>query len=428
MALSLKTGAFGLLLAFAASTFAQDVRTAITVALPVARHAYSYLHTNPELGKKEFLAQTYIETRLRAAGFTQFVASASAPTAVVAVFDTGRPGRTIALRAEMDARPLANMAEPASHKPRSAIAGIMHNCGHDVHAAILLATAALIRANATRFTGKIVFLFQPAEEVAGGADDIVKDRILEQLGVERIFALHSAPGMPVGTVGLAPGAILAGSNYFSLTLSGRGSHAAAPHDGDDVLLSAMLIAQELSYAPARGVDIATRPMVVSITKFVGDSGASNVLPGSVEMNGTIRAFEDLSKSTTDTPALENIVVDRVSKLSAAYGLQHKWELRAAAPPTINDPALFAKLVPLLSREFSGGVDTKPSRGMFSEDFAYFTPIVPAIYASLGIAKDGLGVAGVHSHDFTVHPDALAIGIELMARFAEFGTSDAIDWR
>lgn len=240
----LKGVVLALIASLALTVQAQGVTGAVASAVPVARDAYFYLHANPELGNKEFLAHAYIEKQLRALGFTEFVAAPSAPTAVIAVFDTGRPGRTIALRAEMDARPLDQVSEPAGHQPRSSIAGVMHNCGHDVHAAVLLGTAALVRANAAHFNGKIVFLFQPAEEIAGGADDIVKDRILEQRHVERIFALHAAPGMPVGTVGLSEGAILAGSNYFTLTLKGRGSHAAAPQDGGDVLLSAMRVADQ----------------------------------------------------------------------------------------------------------------------------------------------------------------------------------------
>ncbi len=428
MVQSIKTAALAAFLALAAPVNAQDIRTAISEALPVARETYTYLHTNPELGKKELLAHAYIEAKLKSLGFTQFVTSALAPTAVIAVYDTGRAGKTIALRAEMDARPLeSGQSEPATHNPRSAIAGVMHTCGHDVHASILLATAALIRANSKHFNGKIVFLFQPAEEVAGGADDIVNEGILEKLGVQRIFALHSAPGMPVGTIDLTPGPILAGSNYFTLELSGRGSHAAAPQEGDDVLLSSMRVAQELSFTPARDVDISARPMVVSITKFAGDSGASNVLPSSVQIKGTIRAFEDLRKRTADAPALETLIVDRINKTSAVYGLHPKWDLRPASPPTSNDPALYAKLAPLLAKNFSGDFKTGQPRGMFSEDFAYYTPIVPALYASLGVAKEGLGTMGVHSSGFTVHPDALGVGIELMTRFAEFGTSDTITW-
>jgi len=425
--------AFAIVLAAPAPAPAQaqaaDVQAAIDRALPVAREAYAYLHANPELGHKEVLAQRYLTDKLKALGFTEFATSPSAPTAVIAVFDTGRPGRMIALRAELDARPLAgNASEPASHSPRSAIPGVMHTCGHDVHASILLATAALVRANPERFSGKLVFLFQPAEEVAGGADDIVRDGVLSRLGVERIFALHAAPGMPVGTIGLTSGALLAGSNYFTLTLSGKGSHAAAPQDGNDVLLSAMRIAQELSYAPARGIDVASRPVVISITKFTADSGAMNVLPDAVEMKGTIRAFEDVVKGAPGTPPLGQLLGERIDKLSAVYGLRATWEVRPASPPTTNDAALYDKLLPMLGAHFSGRVQTGESRSMFSEDFAYYTPLMPALYASLGVSRDGLGDGGLHTADFTVHPEALRTGIELMTRFAEFGAADAITWR
>ena len=408
---------------------AQDLAEAVASAAPAARDAYSWLHSNPELGKRETKAHDWLTARLRSLGFSQFVAAPSAPTAVIAIFDTGRPGPTVLLRAEMDARPLPpGKVEPLTHNPRSNVAGVMHNCGHDVHSAILLGTAALVRANAARFKGRIVFLFQPAEEVAGGADDIVKDDILGRLGVTRIFALHSAPGMPVGTVGLTPGAILAGSNYFTLTLSGRGSHAAAPQDGDDVLIGAMRIAEALSADPARRYDISAEPMVFSLTKFVADSGASNVLPTSVEMKGTIRAFEDLTKSRTGGLSMEARMRSRIEALSKAEGLTAKWELRPASPPTVNDPQLFAALAPQLASRFSGRLETGQARGMFSEDFAYYTPLVHALYASLGIARDGLGQGGVHSSDFTVHPDSLLVGIELMTRFAEFGTTGTLSWR
>lgn len=417
------------LLAGAAPAVAQDFSAAVATAVPVTRDAYAYLHTNPELGMKEQKAHDYVLARLRSLGFTRFVTAPSAPTAVIAVLDTGRPGRTVALRAELDARSLPGGAsEPLNHSPRSAVPGLMHNCGHDLHAAILLGTAALVKANPARFSGRIVFLFQPAEEVAGGADDIVRDGVLTQLGVERIFALHSAPGMPVGTVGLSPGPILAGSNYFTLSLAGRGSHAAAPQDGDDVLLGAMRIAQDLSYAPARSVDIAGRPMVVSITAFSGDSGASNVLPTSVEIKGTIRAFEDLTKAPGATPTLEGALVARIGKLSAAYGLTPTWKLRTASPPTVNNVALFGTVVPVLATVFSGRIDTGQSRGMFSEDFAYYTPVVPSLYASLGITKDGLGFGSVHTADFTASSDSFPVGIELMSRFAEIGTTGAVGWR
>lgn len=423
---SLTLAAFFLL---SSPAFAGTMGNAIRSALPTAQDAYGYLHSNPEIGKKELLAQNYITAKLRALGFTEFAVSPSAPTAVITIFDSGRAGKTIALRSEIDARPLPDgQVEPASHNPRSKLEGVMHNCGHDVHAAILLATAALVRTNPTRFSGKIVFVFQPAEEIAGGADDIIRDGTLQKLGVEQIYALHSAPHMPVGTIGLTAGPILAGSNYFTLTLSGRASHAASPHEGDDVILSAMRIAQDLSYFPSRELDVAERPTVISITKFMADSNASNTLPNSVTLHGTIRAFEDLTTPPPGVPTIESLIVDRINKLSTVYGLTPKWELRPASPPMNNDAALFKNLAPVLVENFSGYVDTNQTRGMFSEDFAYYTSLMPALYASLGVAKDDLGSAGVHSLDFTIHPDSLAVGIELMSRFAEFGTTNKIVWK
>jgi len=390
-------------------------------AVPTALGAYQFLHENPEKGKEEKRAQKFLTQELQKLGFAEFISSPSAPTAVIAVFDSHRLGHTVALRAEMDARPIAGEEEPPDHSPRSKTPGMMHNCGHDIHSAILLGAAKVVTENPTRFHGKIVFLFQPAEETPGGADDIVRDGLLKTIGVERMFALHSAPGMPVGTIVLSPGTILAGSNYFTLGLSGRGSHAAAPQDGDDVILSAMRVAQELSYSPARRLDIAERPVVISITRFEGNSKALNVLPTSVTMDGTIRAFEDLRAEGTNGETLESKLVGLVTRLSSVYGLNPDWQLRQGPPPTRNDPALFDAMMPSLVSKFSGVIDTKFSRGMFAEDFAYYTPTVPSLYASLGIAKGNLGNKGVHTRQFTAHPDSLAVGIELMTLFAEIGT-------
>jgi amidohydrolase len=279
--------------------------------LPVVMQAYDYLHRNPELGKQEFKAHKYIEAQLRQLGYSQLIASKSVPTAVIAVLDTGRPGPVIALRAEMDARPLpSGQNEPPAHSPHSELAGLMHNCGHDAHAAILLGTAASLLHNVGKLRGKVVFLFQPAEETPGGADDIVNEHLLDDLGVTKIYAEHSAPGVPVGTITISSGPTMAGSNYFTLELNGRSSHAAAPHESDDVLLSAAKIAEEISYAPARRFEIAARPLVISITKMVADGGASNVLPSRATLNGTIRAFED--------PKIAPRAVSRLKRFSSDW--------------------------------------------------------------------------------------------------------------
>jgi amidohydrolase len=407
---------------------AADLPAEVQSALPVVNEAYRFLHANPELGKAEHKAHGYLRRRLADMGYTQFVESKRAPTAVIAVLDTGRPGPVVALRAEMDARPLpTGQDEPAAHTPRSSVAGVMHTCGHDVHAAILLGAAQVLIRNTDKLQGKVVILFQPAEETAGGADDIVAEGLLDRLGVQRIFAEHAAPGMPVGTVAVSPGPTLAGSNYFSLKLSGRSAHAAAPSDGDDVLLAAARIVEALSYAPARRIDLAQRPMVVSITSFTADGGARNVLPSQAEAQGTLRAFEDPKAAPPGLPSIETILTREVDGLAKAYGLTYQWDLATGSPPTVNDPKLFESVIRPLTAAFPGTVDTAPHRGMFSEDFAHYTAQRQALYFSLGIAKDGLGGGGVHTAEFTVHPDAFAYGLTLMCLLAEIGVTGRSDW-
>lgn len=406
---------------------ADDMADAIRAASERVQRTYTLLHENPELGKQEYKAQAHLKAELQSLGFSQFVESQEAPTAVIAILDSGKPGPVIALRAEMDARKV-EPKEPTDHSPRSKIDGVMHNCGHDVHAAILLGTAAILSANRTRFSGKIVFLFQPAEESAGGADDIVREGILPRLGVTRIFAQHVAPGVPVGTIAIAPGYVLAGSNYFNLQIRGRGSHAAAPSDGTDTPLVAARMATALAEYPARHLDIANRPLVISVTKLLADGKENNVIPADAELHGTIRTFEDIETNIDGRGSLKDRLAEFVARMGNEAGVEPILSIRPAAPPTKNDPELFEKVVRPLMQSWPGRVDTQPWRGMFAEDFSYYTRSIPSLYFSLGIARDTLGKSGVHTAQFDIHPDAFTVGLRLMTSLAIIATNGQMDWR
>jgi len=386
------------------------------VQVPVI-DAYRYLHEHPELGGKEVLAQKYIADRLKSAGYTEFIKSPSAPTSVIAVLRSGSPGPTIALRAELDGR---KTQEPSQHNPCSMIPGLMHSCGHDAHAAILMGVAEVLIRQKAHLNGTVVFLFQPAEETAGGADDIVRDSILQKMEVKAIYALHVAPKMPVGTISIAPGCIMAGSNYFTLTIRGKGSHAAVPSSGNDVLTAATSIASNLAQLPARRLSVTSRPCVISLTYFkAGDSSVSNILPDSAVMQGTIRSFEPLENPELEESeiSISGLIDTYLTGAASAYSVSYSFNLRKGAPPLKNDSLLRAEVIRSLPQNWNGVIQTNSNRTMFSEDFAFYTDVVPSLYISLGIEREDRGSVDVHMKDFTIHPDALEVGTRLMTLIA-----------
>ncbi len=254
--------------------------------------AYQQLHRHPELGKKEIETARFVRAELERMGYATFYEVKGLPTAVVAILETGKPGPVTGLRADLDALPVQ---EAEGHAVASETPGRMHACGHDAHTAALLGAAEVLMGMKAELTGKLVFLFQPAEETAGGADDIVEAGMLKELGIARMFAQHVRPGLPVGSIGLTVGPIMAGSTTLKILLTGEGGHAARPWETDDVLLHAAELVTDLSALPARELDVANRPCVISLTSF--HSGrATNVLPDTAEIGGTIRSFESIDQA------------------------------------------------------------------------------------------------------------------------------------
>lgn len=394
--------------------------TAMPAAAGEAGDAYAYLHRNPEIGKDLPKAHAYIVGRLQAMGGFSLVAVPALPSAVIAVLDSGKPGPTIALRADMDARRLDTGEEPEDHDPRSETPGLMHNCGHDAHSAMLLGAAAELRNHPETFVGKIVFLFQPAEEVKGGADDITADGVLQRLGVRAIFAQHVVPGQPVGEVSVSQGSAMAGSNTFKLTLRGTASHAAMPYEGTDLGVTAAKVIVELANLPARGWDASNRPAVISVTKIASSSTSINATPAEVTVEGTLRAFEPLGDAAT-TGTLNNLIAARVGALAHVYGATAEWIVTPGTPPTVNDVETIRALAADLPGEAGIKLTVSTERYMTSEDFAFYGQLLPAVYFGQGVAKDALGNVGVHQSGFMIHPDALDNGVRLLVALAHLAT-------
>ena len=395
----------------------------VAKVMPSVRRDFEAIHRHPELGKQEVETAKLVRRRLHEIGFKDLVEVKGLPTAVIAVLDSGRPGKTIALRSELDAR---KAVEKTKLPYASEVPGLMHSCGHDAHAAMLLGAAEVLMARKDTLRGRVVFVFQPAEESPGGADEIVADGVLDRLQVTAMFAQHAAPPLPVGEVRISPGPALAGSNYFTATVTGKGSHAAVPGEGGDVVLAAAQIAQALSEYPARHLDLVSHPAVVSVTTFnAGDAESLNVLPSEAKFQGTLRSFDDLKAPIGTSPSLFDRLQAQAASSSAAHGVSTRLDLYAASPVTKNDPALYASLIgPLRARWPEGKLGDAP-RGMFSEDFSFYTNARPCLYFSLGVAKDGLGLVSPHSDEFSFHPDALPVGVTLLTTVALLATGSEL---
>jgi amidohydrolase len=288
---------------------------------------------------------------------------------------------------------------------------------------MLIGAASILYKNRSKLTGKIVFLFQPAEETKGGADDIVAEGILRDIGVQYIFAQHVAPHQSVGTISISPGATLAGSTSFHVVVTGDESHAAQPHSGDDVVVAASKIVQGLAEIPARRLDILERPTIISVTYVhSGESDQKNLIPNMAEFGGTIRSFVDLDdRGPNGESSTREILEQYTSGMAAALGVKCSLSLTKGPPPTVNNEALFLKVVPPLQSVWTGTVNTSARRGMFAEDFAFYTRDIPSLYFGLGIAKGNLGKVDVHKSEFTIHPDAFAEGIRLLVLLAQLGS-------
>jgi len=327
--------------------------------------------------------------------------------------DSEKPGPVVVLRAELDARPGTERVDVdyKSKDPEK-----MHSCGHDAHTAILLATADILQRHKNELKGKFVFLFQPAEETPGGADDIVNDQIVEHLHAEMILAQHVTPGLPVGTMQVQPGPIMASSTYFTITVHGQGSHAASPELGSDVVRVAAEMASGLSTFPARHFSVLDQPVVTSVTHFeAGQKTALNKIPEDAVFEGTIRSF--LSSDSKEGKDLLASLEEYLSGMAAANHVTVTSEWRVGSPVSTNSPELYDRVVPKLSKAWNGRFLTDGEKSMYSEDFAYYTKTLPSLYFSLGISDGVRGTHNVHTDEFDISLEALPVGVRFLVTLA-----------
>jgi hippurate hydrolase len=370
------------------------------------------IHAHPELCFEEVRTADLVAARLTEWGIP--VHRGLGKTGVVGIVKNGSSPRALGLRADMDALP---MQEFNTFPHTSRHAGKMHACGHDGHTAMLLAAAQHLAAH-RNFDGTVYLIFQPAEEGGGGAREMIQDGLLEQFPMEAVFGMHNWPGAPVGTFSLSPGPVMASSNEFKITVRGKGSHAALPHNGIDPVPIACQMVQAFQTIITRN----KKPVdagVISVT-MIHAGEATNVVPDSCELQGTVRTF-----SVEVLDMIERRMRQVAEHVCAAHEAQCEFEFARNYPPTINSEAeaLFARGV---MTEIVGAANVLPQEPtMGAEDFAYMLQAKPGAYCFIGNGDGahremghGGGPCMLHNPSYDFNDDLIPLGATYWVRLAE----------
>lgn len=364
------------------------------------------LHRHPELGYDVHRTAGVVADRLRSFGCDEVVTGIG-QTGVVGVIRGGGDagGRTIALRADMDALPIteANAALPHA----STVAGRMHACGHDGHTAMLLGAARHLCAT-RRFDGTVAVVFQPAEEGGAGGRAMVADGLMTRFGIDEIYGMHNLPGMPVGHFCIRPGAIMAAADRFEIRVEGLGGHAAYPHTCRDPVLAGAAITAALQQIASRNVD-PLDACVVSVTQFHAGS-AGNVIPQEAVLNGTVRTLKAETRELVEA-RLRAVVAG----IASAHGVAAPVSYARGYPVTVNHPQQ-TRLAAAVATEVGGegAVDAAVPPMMGAEDFSFMLQERPGAFIFTGNGD----TAGLHHPAYDFDDAALPVGMSYWVRLAE----------
>jgi amidohydrolase len=380
-------------------------------------------HEHPELANREVRTSGRVAEHLRSLGLE--VRTGIAHTGVVALVEGALPGPTILLRADMDALPVTEKTDlpfrsMATGEHRGRTVGVMHACGHDAHTAILMGAAEVLTRFRSRLPGKVLLVFQPAEEGVpegerGGAPLMLEEGLLDIGKPEAAFALHVGSMLNSGQVMLRPGPLMAGSDFFSIRVTGRQSHGSRPWKGIDPIVVSAQIIGALQTIVSRQIDITDLPAVVTVGAINGGV-RHNIIPDSVEILGTIRTFSEASRQD---------VIERMRRIASnvaeASGATAMLELAPAPnPPLVNDPALTGRVTGSLERALGKGSVTTSRLLTVGEDFAHIAQAVPSVYWWVGVTPPGTDPASApdnHSELFYVDEAGILVGLRSLLHVA-----------
>lgn len=367
-----------------------------------------HLHAHPELQFDTIETGRFVAEKLRAFGCDEVVTGLAA-SGVVGVIEGRHAGqRTVALRADMDALPIR---ESTGLPYASTVPGKMHACGHDGHTAMLLGAARYL-CETRNFAGRVVVVFQPAEEGGGGAKVMMDEGLFDRFGIDEIYGMHNVPNMAPGAFAIRPGPFYGGADQFDIVIRGKGGHAAQPHNGVDATVVAAHVIVALQTIASRVAD-PVRELVVSVCTLETDSKAHNVIAGEVRMSGTVRTFD------TETQDLAEERIKRIATLTAeAHGATAEILYERGYPILSNTPeeTVFAADV---ARAVAGDCGEAPLI-MWGEDFAYFLQEKPGAYIWMGIGES----APLHHPEYNFNDDVIPSGCSWFAEIAERRLSPA----
>lgn len=349
------------------------------------------IHAHPELAFEEVRTAGIVAAELARLGIPHRTGVGG--TGVIGTIEGGRPGPTLAIRADMDALPIH---EETGLDFASQHAGKMHACGHDIHTVTLLGAAELLKEMAPLLAGRIVLLFQPAEEVLGGAAAMIADGAAE--GIDIALGFHNQPDMPVGRFGFAPGACLAASDRFDLTIRGKSGHAAHPYAAIDPIVAASHFVAQAQTVVSREVK-ALHPAVVTIGAFNGGT-TYNIIPERVHLKGTVRTLHEAARDTAEA-ALRRLAEGLQTSMRVECTLDYK----RLVPSLVNDPRVQGPVLEAVRAQFGDVVD-QGEASMGAEDFSEFAARAPSFHLRVGSGTPG---RDDRLHNAFYQPDEACIG-------------------
>jgi len=374
-----------------------------------------WFHQNPELSNREFNTSEKIAGILREMGLEPMTGIAH--TGIVAIIEGGKPGPLVAIRTDMDGLPVIEQtglpfASTATDVYDGQDVGVMHACGHDAHMSMLLGAAWVLNSVKDELAGTVMLIFQPAEEgppegEQGGARLMLEEGIWADSKPEAVFGIHVGVSVPGGQIATRSGPLMAAADVFKITVKGRQSHGARPWDGIDPIVVASQIMIGLQTIASRQVDVTLAPSIISVGRISGGV-RYNVIPDQVEMEGTIRTFDEDMRGDIHSR------MERTARaIAEASGAEVEFELGLGVPAVYNNPELLTRMMPTLERVAGNDPVNIVTPQTVAEDFSEFAAETPGLFLFLGNGPpevDPTTLPGNHSPYFDMHEPNLEVGV------------------